>query len=109
VQRALIDKLPSAELASLLQSPQGEKLMQAVVSGAAPGRSIVASIERGIVVLLTGVGLLAAAVFTQAPGVIVLAAVVLISTGIGLLVAAFVSYRLSKRWNLLGRNDGTLW
>jgi hypothetical protein len=106
-QRTLIDKLPPNELLALLQTPQGEKLMQALGEpGATPARSILTSIQRGIVVVLSGIGMLLAAIFTQAPPVVPAIALILIFLGIGLLVAAFVAYRLSKRWRLLQENGG---
>jgi len=101
VQRALIDKLPPGELMALLQTQNGERLMQILEGGAAaPGRSILASVQRGIVALLTGVGMLLAAMFTRAPAVVPALAIVLIFLGIGLLAAAFVSHRLLKQWRL---------
>jgi hypothetical protein len=108
VQRALIDKLPAGELVGLLQTPQGEKLMKAVAeAGDSPGRSILASIQRGIVLIVAGIGILVAGIFTQAPPFVTAISIMLIFLGIGLLVAAFVAYRLSKRWRLLDENDGS--
>jgi len=108
VQRALIDKLPPDQLAALLQTPQGEKLMRALAeTGTTPGRSILASVERGIIVILLGAGMLAAARFTRVPSILLAPSIILIFLGFGTLLAAFVSYRLSKRWHLLeGNGDG---
>ena len=109
VQRALIEKLPPNELLGLLQTPQGEKLIQSLAdAGVTPGRSILTSVRRGIVLIVTGIGLLVVAFFVpearESRAVVSGIAVVLIFLGIGLLVAAFVSYRLSKRWRLLAEN-----
>jgi TRAP-type C4-dicarboxylate transport system permease small subunit len=101
VQRSVIDKLPANDLAAMLQTPQGEKLMQTLAdAGASPGRSILASVQRGIVVIMTGVGVLVAAVVTQAPSSVWAIALILMFVGIGLLVAALVTHRLAKRWQL---------
>ena len=71
VQRALIDKLPANDLSGLLQTPHGEKLIQALSeAGASPGRSILTSVQRGIVVIVSGLGLGLAAALTQAPLVV---------------------------------------
>jgi protein-S-isoprenylcysteine O-methyltransferase Ste14 len=107
VQRALIDKLPANELSGLLQTPLGEKLLRALSEvSASPGRSILTSVQRGIVVIVSGLGLALAAALTRSPMVVVAIAIMLIFVGIGLLVAAFVAYRLSKRWHLLEENGG---
>ena len=51
--------IPANDLAALLQTPQGGKLMQTLgEAGATPGHSILT---------LAGVGVLVAAVVTQAP------------------------------------------
>jgi hypothetical protein len=102
VQRALIDKIPANEVPGLLQTPPGQKLMQALSeAGGSPGHSIVASVQRGIVVIMSAVGLAVATGITQAPVIVLGIAVTLCFVGIGLVVAAFLSYRLAKRWNLL--------
>ena len=105
VQRALIDKIPANELAGLLQTPQGERLVMALSdSGPRPGRSILISVQRGIVVILSGLGFIAAAAFARAPTPLWAIGILVMFVGIGLLVAAFVSYQLSKRWHLLEEN-----
>lgn len=102
VQRALIDKIPANEIPGLLQTPPGQKLMQALSeAGGSPGRSIITSVHLGIVVIVSGVGLAVAAGIMQAPVIVLGMAVMLISLGTGLVVAAFLSYRLARRWNLL--------
>ena len=107
VQRALIEKLSANELMGLLQTPQGERLMRGLAeASAAPGHSILTSVQRGIVVILTGIGMLVAGGIAHSPEVLPAIATVLIFIGIGLLVAGFAAYGLSKRWRLFGDNDG---
>lgn len=105
VQRAFIDKVPASELSEMLKTPLGAKLLHALSEdGASPGRSILTSIQRGIVVIVSGIGLVLATVLIPAPPVVLAMAIVLIFVGIGLLVAALVAYRLSRRWRLLEEN-----
>jgi hypothetical protein len=105
VQRALIEKVPASELSGMLQTPLGAKLFQALSEeSASPGRSILASVQRGIVVIVSGLGFLLAAVLLEAPRAVLGIAIVLIFVGIGLLLAALVAYRLSRRWRLLEEN-----
>ena len=105
VQRALIERIPANELADLLQRPDGEKLVRMLSEpGASPGRAILTSVQRGIVAIVSGVGIFVAARFAQAPTFVPAIAIMLVFLGIGLLAAALVSYRLSKRWRLLEEN-----
>ena len=105
VQLALINRLSGSELAGLLQTPQGEKLLQRLAEGGVtPGHTILMSVQRGIVVILAGVGIFVAAALTHPPAPVPAIGVILIFLGIGLLAAAFVAYRLSKRWRLLEGN-----
>lgn len=110
VQRALIEKVPANDLSGMLQTPLGAKLLHALSEGSAsPVQSILASIQRGIVVIVSGVGLVLASLLVPAPTVVLAIAVVLIFVGIGLLLAALVAYRLSRRWRLLEENgNGSL-
>ena len=104
VQRALIEKLPANDLAAMLQSPQGEKLVQSISRvGDMPGALILSSVRRGIVVLVTGIGGLVVAVQVGYEQRVVIAAIAMmvIFIGAGLLIAGVVSYWLSRRWYLL--------
>lgn len=106
VQRVLIDKIPANDLVALLQKPHGERLVQVLSeTGSSPGRAILASVQRGIVVMVSGIGLLVAGMFTHASKAVPAIAIMLVFLGTGLLVAAFVAYRLSKRWRLLEENS----
>lgn len=104
VQRALIDKLASGnELGTFLQTPAGDRLMRGIVSGESTARSIIASIQRGIVVLVVGLGTLALG--GSVPFGVRMIGFLLISLGAGLLIAAFVSSRVARRWQLLGQDS----
>ena len=107
VQQRLIDKIPPNELSALLQTPHGEKLRGALAdTGTTPERSILATVQRGVVVTISGIGILVATLafaphFDSTARLVEGIGTILIFLGLGLLIAAFVSYRLSK--SLLGR------
>jgi hypothetical protein len=101
VQRALIDRMPSEDIARLLERPDGVRLVQALSDAGAPTTSILTAVQRGIVVIVSGMGMFGAAVLTPAPMILFALAILLLFVGMGLLAAAFVTYRLAKRWRLL--------
>lgn len=107
-QRSLIDRLPPDQLMDLLRTQHGDRLIEALGGfGATPGHAILTSVQRGIVVTVTGIGTLVVGFFIpQAPAVVPALGTILIFLGAGMLLAAFVSYRLSRRWRLLEENGG---
>jgi hypothetical protein len=103
MQRTLIDKLALGnELAAFLQSPAGDRFMRGISDSESPARSIITSIQRGIVVFVVGLGTL----FLRGslPMAVRFIGFLLISLGAGLLIAAFVSYLLARRWQLLEKD-----
>jgi hypothetical protein len=106
VQRALIDKLASGnDLGTFLQSPAGDKFMRGIANGESTARSIITSIQRGIVVLVVGLG--TSMLGDSVPFTIRIIGFLLVSLGAGLLIAAFVSSRVARRWQLLGQDSVT--
>ena len=104
VQRTLIDKLAAGnELATFLQSPAGDKFMRGIADGESPARSIITSIQRGIVVLVVGLGTLMLG--GSVPSAVRVIGFLLVSLGAGLLIAAFVSSRVARRWQLLAQDS----
>lgn len=96
VQRTLIDKLSAGnELVAFLQTSAGERFIRGITEPESPARSMIKSIQGGIVVLVVGLGTL---MLGSKLGFL------LISLGVGLLVAALVSYRLARKLNLLGKD-----
>jgi hypothetical protein len=103
VQRALIEKLAVGnDLATFLQTPAGDQFMRGVADAESPARSILTSIQRGIVVLVVGLGTLLLG--SGAPFAARAIGLLLVSLGAGLLIAAYVSYRVARRWQLLGKD-----
>jgi hypothetical protein len=105
IRKALIDKFGSAQdLGSFLQSDAGRLFVADLSSGAAGALgSVLASVQKGIILILMGMGCAGAAVFTSqvAMGI----GVVFMCVGVGFLVSAGVTYWLSKSWGLLGKRS----
>ena len=106
LRRSLIDKFGSAQdLGAFLQSEGGKRFLAEMGSGAAGAYgSIMASVQKGIILVLIGVGCCAAAGFTSTPAIMGIG-LVLILAGAGFLVSAVVTYILSRSWGLLGKRS----
>ena len=103
LQRTLIDKLGTGnELAAFLQTPAGDRFLRAITDPESPARSIISSIQCGIVVLVVGLGTLTMG--GSIPLALRVIGALLTFLGGGLLIAAFVSYLFARRWQLLGRD-----
>lgn len=103
VQRALVDKLALGDgLATFLQTPAGDQFVRGITDAESPARSILTSMERGIVVLVLGLGTLLLG--GGVPSAVRVIGLLLVSLGAGLLIAAYVSYRVARRWQLLGKD-----
>ncbi|HWQ52775.1 MAG TPA: hypothetical protein VN442_03765 [Bryobacteraceae bacterium] len=106
VQRALIDKLGSGnEVAAFLQTPSGAQFLRGIAESESPGRTILASVRRGIVVLVVGLGLALLGVFTRVADAVPTIGIVLMFLGAGLLAAAYISYHLARRWKMLAEDS----
>jgi hypothetical protein len=105
VQRALIDKLAIGnELATFLQTPVGDRFVRGIADLESPARSIIASLQRGIVVLVVGLGTLMLG--GSIPLAVRVIGFLLVSFGAGLLIAALVAYLVARQWQLLGKDAG---
>ena len=106
LQTRLLDKLgTSQELLAYLESPAGQRLAQAVtLERGNPHRRILASVQTGLILTAVGGALLALRGQLGAEDVHALTFVGAIgmSLGIGFLASAYMAYRLSKAWGLLG-------
>lgn len=102
IRKALIEKFGSAQdLGELLQTPGGHRLLADLsTSGGSPLRSVLGSVQKGIIGLIVGLAVLIVGVlFDKKDGI--LAGAVLASGGVAFLVSAAVTYRLSKSWGLI--------
>jgi hypothetical protein len=98
VQRVLVEKLSASELTELLHTPQGEKLLRALADGGdSPRRSIVSSVQRGIILFVAGIGMIVSVTYTAGPIEALAIGIMLAFLGLGVMVAAFVCHRLSRQ------------
>ena len=105
----LLDKFGSAsEFVAYLQSETGGKFFEELpVQSAAPTNKILVSIQRGVVLLLVGAGLVFLAnIWDNTLGgdlfiVLAIFGTVSLMLGIGYLISTGISYYLSKKWGLL--------
>jgi hypothetical protein len=105
IRKALIEKFGSAQdLGSFLQSEGGKRFIADLSTGTAGALgSVLASVQKGIILLLLGFGCAAAHVFTSL--VVLGIGLVFMCVGAGFLVSAGVTYWLSKSWGLLGKRS----
>jgi hypothetical protein len=107
LRKALIEKFGSAQdLGSFLQSEAGQRLIADLSTGSAGALgSVLASIQKGIILILLGIGCAGANVFTSVVALGI--GVVFLCVGVGFLVSAGVTYWLSKSWGLLGKRSNS--
>jgi hypothetical protein len=110
VQSKLLDKFSSGqELANLLQTEQGKKLLDslAVTEQVKPYGRILAAAQVGVILALAGAALLLLRKYVSgAYEVLLVVGALALAMGIGFIVSAAISYRLSKSLGLLNGNSG---
>ncbi len=103
LRKALIEKFGSAhDLGEFLQSDAGRRFLAdlSADSGVAGG-AVLGSMQRGIILVLVGIGCIAAGAVMDGRSMMGIGIVVLFA-GIGFLVSSAVTHWLSKRSGLLG-------
>jgi hypothetical protein len=117
LQTKLLDRLGSGrEVVEFCQTEGGKQFIEALSMGTiespaskgSPTERILASIQKGIILTLLGLGFLLLAQRFQRddPGdVFMVIGTVGLSLGIGFLLSAGVSYRLSRSMGLLAKSD----
>jgi hypothetical protein len=105
IRKSLIEKFGSAQdLGSFLQSEGGKQFIADLSSGTAGALgSVLASVQKGIIIVLLGCGCVVGSVFMNQ--VFLGVGLALVCVGVGFLVSAGVTYRLSKSWGLLGKRS----
>ena len=105
VRKALIDKYASAQdLNELMQTPAGRRLFSEFSAGGSPLRSVLWSVQMGILAILAGAGVAGLGAFSNELPVVGFAGL-LGCIGIGFLISGAITYRLSKSWGLLEKKD----
>jgi hypothetical protein len=101
IRRALIEKFGSAhDLGAFLQSPGGQRFVSDLFSGSnSPARSVLSSIQKGVIILLVGITLVAVGLRSEMS--IVAIGALLSSVGVGFLISAAITHHLSRKWGLM--------
>src|SRR5580704_15480333 len=99
IRKALIEKFGSAQdIGELLQTSGGQRLLADLsTNGGSPLRSVIGSIQKGIVALLVGLGALFVGALAGQMAMMILGAL-FACAGLAFLISAGVTYRLSKAW-----------
>jgi len=104
MRRALIEKFGSAQdLGAFLQTSGGRQFMADLSTGNASA-SILASVQKGIILFLLGFGFAGAGGMNSAKPVVGVGAIIL-CTGIGFLVSAAVTYIMSRAMGLISKKQ----
>src|SRR5215475_3098285 len=101
VRKALIEKYASAhDLNELMQTPAGKRLFAEFSAGGSPLRSVLSSIQMGVLGILAGAGVWGIGAMIQDNAIFGVGGL-LVCIGLGFLISAVITYRLSKSWGLL--------
>src|SRR5215467_8755946 len=86
IRKALIEKFGSAQdLGAFLQSPGGQRFVSDLFAGpSSPARSVLGSIQKGVIILLAGVTVIGIGAFTAEYAITAIGAL-LASVGLGFL------------------------
>lgn len=105
VRKSLIDKYASAQdLNDLMQTPAGRRLFAEFSSGGNPLRSVITSVQMGILGVVSGTGVGGIGAMTNNDPIAGVGGL-LVCIGVGFLISAAITYRLSKSWGLLEKKD----
>ena len=105
VRKALIEKYASAQdLNDLMQTPGGRRLFAEFSAGGSPLRSVLSSVQLGVIGILAGIGVFGIGAMISDKTIFAVGGL-LACIGLGFLISAAVTYRLSKSWGLLEKKD----
>jgi len=105
LQKRLLEKIGSAQdVIQLAQTEEGRRLLEALtMERTSPLEQILSSIQKGVVLIIVGLGGLSLRLFFSTGfGLFIVIGVFAGALGLGLLVSAGVAYGLSRSWDLLG-------
>lgn len=109
LHQRLLERMNSAqEIVQLMQTDEGRQFLEALsVDRTTQLEQILGTVRKGVVLTITGLGVLSIRLFFPSGfGVFVVMGVLAGAIGLGLLVSAGVAYRLSKTWDLLENRKG---
>ncbi len=105
VRKALLEKYASAhDLNELMQTPAGRRLFGEFSAGGSPLRSVLLSVQMGILAILAGAGIWGIGAMVRDDTIFGIAELS-VCIGLGFLISAAITYRLSKSWGLLEKKD----
>lgn len=104
IKRVLIERFGAAQdLGAFLQSEGGQRFLAGLATEVSnPLTSVMASMQKGIILVLLGVGCLVASLALNSHEVAAIG-LVLACVGVGFLVSAAAALRLAKKWGLLDK------
>jgi phosphate/sulfate permease len=109
VQTRMLDRFSTApEFVSFLQSDQGKGFVSQFeeLPRAHARDRILGGVTRSIVLTLLGLGFLAICLTEARDEGFIIAGCILLALGVGYCIATFVTFRMSKSWGLLPRQNG---
>ena len=105
VRKALIEKYASAhDLNELMQTPAGQRLFAEFSASGSPLRSVLSSVQMGILAILAGAGIWGIGAMVRDDAIFGIGGL-LVCIGVGFLISAAITFRLSKSWGLLEKKD----
>jgi len=108
LQNKILEKFTTVqEFNDFIQSKEGNKFLKFVsYNGLAPRQKILSSLSRGIIISFIGVSLiLIGQIFTDEMKYFLAFGIIIIALGLGFLVSTFISYTLSKKWGIIGKDN----
>lgn len=105
VRKALLEKYATAhDLNELMQTPAGRRLFANFSAGGSPLRSVLLSVQMGILAILAGAGIWGIGAMVRDDTIFGIGGLSM-CIGLGFLISAAITYRLSKSWGLLEKKD----
>ncbi|MBZ5621792.1 MAG: hypothetical protein LAQ69_24145 [Acidobacteriia bacterium] len=107
IRKALIERFGSAQdLGAFLQSEGGQRFLADLSSGmSSPLGSVIGSVQKGIILVLLGLGCLLASLALNSMEVVAIG-LVLGFVGLGFLISSGITHRMSRKLGLLERPSG---
>ncbi len=102
----LVDRFGNVdELSHFLQTDAGDRFLNSLtIDGLAPKEKLLASVSKGVVLIFLGGALtILANVFIKEAQFFYFFGIIAIALGIGFLVSMMISFHLSKKWGIIGK------